>query len=79
MASLRPIAARSPQTNELGKVSCANTDRNHAPLASPLSAERSELIVSGAAIELPPAEVSLIRPKNAAASKSPFLIGRNSQ
>jgi hypothetical protein len=79
VTSLRLIAAMSPQTNALGKVICAISDKNHAPLASPLSAERSVLIVSGEAIGPPPAEVSLIRPKNAAAWKSPFLIGRNSQ
>ena len=33
----------------------------------------------GEAIGPPPSEVSLIRPKNAAALASPFLIGRNSQ
>src|SRR5207237_2089315 len=79
VASLRPIAATSPQTWARGKTSCAMSERNQAPLPSPLSAERRVSMVDGEAIGPPPSEVSLIRPKNPAALTSPFLIGRNSQ
>src|SRR5207237_2480548 len=76
-ASLLPTAATSPHTWARGKASCASSDRNQAPLPSPLSAERSVSIVLGAGIGPPPSSVALIRPKNPATWTSPFLIGRN--
>ena len=55
------------------------SERNQAPLPSPVFAESRVSIVIGPDSGPAPSVVAFINPKNVAALTSPFLTGRNHQ